>query len=242
MNQLALPLKLQDHAVFDSFHAAGNDALFAFLLEISVIPSGPGCFLWGAPASGKTHLLQAVCERAGDQSVYLSMRALCEAGADVLQGMAGRRFVCLDDLQVVAGSHDWEIALFTLCNQLADNAGVLVISSAAPPKESGIALADLESRMSLLPVFHTIVLPENERVRALKMRAGFRGLDLPDETANYLLSRARRDMSSLYQLLDRLDTEAMIAKRRLTIPFVREVLGNHLAPLSRSENSREFTR
>jgi hypothetical protein len=31
-------------------------------------------------------------------------------------------------------------------------------------------------------------------------------------------------MSSLYQLLDKLDTEALIAKRRLTVPFVRGVL------------------
>jgi DnaA family protein len=47
---------------------------------------------------------------------------------------------------------------------------------------------------------------------------------LPDDTAAFLLSRSRRDMSSLYGLLDKLDTEALIAKRRLTIPFVREVL------------------
>ena len=31
-------------------------------------------------------------------------------------------------------------------------------------------------------------------------------------------------MASLYALLDKLDTEAMKAQRRLTIPFVREVL------------------
>ncbi len=226
MSQLALPLKLQDHAAFDSFHAAGNDALFAFLLDITVSRRGPGCFLWGAPASGKTHLLQAVCERAGDQSVYLSLGAFRDVGADVLKGLAGRHFVCLDDLQLVAGGHDWELALFDLWNQIADNAGVLVVSSTAPPKESGIALADLESRLSRLPVFHTLELVESDRIKALKLRARYRGLELPDDTANYLLSRSRRDMSSLYQLLDRLDTEALIAKRRLTIPFVREVLNN----------------
>ncbi len=31
-------------------------------------------------------------------------------------------------------------------------------------------------------------------------------------------------MASLYAMLDKLDAEAMIAKRRLTIPFVKEVL------------------
>lgn len=226
MSQLALPLKLQDHAVFDSFHAAGNDALYGFLLDISASGRGPGCFLWGKPASGKTHLLQAVCERVGDQSVYLPLASLQDAGAGVLKGLAGRKFVCLDDLQRVTGTPEWELALFDLWHQISDNAGVLLVSSTAPPKKSGIVLADLESRFSHLPVFHTVELSESGRIKALKLRAGFRGLELPDDTASYLLSRSRRDMRSLYQLLDRLDTEALIAKRRLTIPFVRQVLSN----------------
>jgi DnaA family protein len=62
-------------------------------------------------------------------------------------------------------------------------------------------------------------------MQALRLRAGQRGLDLPDETASFLLNRTRRDMASLYRLLDELDKEALIARRRLTIPFVREVLG-----------------
>jgi DnaA family protein len=224
LSQLALPLKLQDHAVFDSFFAAGNDGLVAFLLDISVSGRGPGCYIWGPPASGKTHLLQAVCERIGDESVYLPLGEILEAGAGVLQGLAERQFVCVDDLQLVVGEAAWELALFELWNQIADNSGVLIVASTTPPKDSGIVLADLESRLSRLTVFRSNELDEDDRIKALQLRAKFRGLDLPDETANYLLSRSRRDMKSLYRLLDRLDDEALIAKRRLTIPFVRGVL------------------
>ncbi len=67
-------------------------------------------------------------------------------------------------------------------------------------------------------------LDEAERAAALQLRAGHRGIDLPDETAVYLLRRVSRDMASLYAMLDRLDLEALRAKRRLTIPFVRDVL------------------
>ena len=59
---------------------------------------------------------------------------------------------------------------------------------------------------------------------ALQLRARHRGLDLPADTARFMLNRSRRDMASLYQLLDKLDLEALRAKRRLTIPFVSEVL------------------
>ena len=59
---------------------------------------------------------------------------------------------------------------------------------------------------------------------ALQLRASHRGLELPEDTARYLMTRSRRDMQSLYALLDRLDLEALRAQRRLTIPFVRDVL------------------
>lgn len=230
MNQLALPLKLQDHAVFDSFFAAGNDELVAFLQDISISARGPGCYIWGPPACGKTHLLQALCERVGDDSVYLPLADLLSYGSAVLQGLAGRRFVCVDDLQLVVGESAWELALFELWNQIADKSGVLIVASSAPPKDSGIVLADLESRLSRLTVFRGRELDEGGRIKALQLRANFRGLDLPDDTAGYLLSRSRRDMKSLYQLLDRLDDQALIAKRRLTVPFVREVLLNDSLP------------
>jgi DnaA family protein len=38
------------------------------------------------------------------------------------------------------------------------------------------------------------------------------------------MARSKRDMRSLYELLDRLDLEALRAQRRLTIPFVKDVL------------------
>ncbi len=47
---------------------------------------------------------------------------------------------------------------------------------------------------------------------------------MPAETANFLLVRSKRDMSSLYRILDTLDQAAMKAQRRLTVPFVKEVL------------------
>ena len=225
ISQLALPLQLQDHAVFDSFYAAGNDALFAHLVGLADSGHDPGSFIWGKPATGKTHLLQAICERVGDLSVYLPLRYAKAAGAGVLQGLAERRFICLDDLDSVTGDEELELALFVLLNQIADNGAVLVVSASSPPRESGIRLADLESRLSRVPVFQIRELEETDRIKALQLRAHHRGLELPDDTATYLLSRSRRDMASLYELLDRLDTESLIAKRRLTIPFVRQVLG-----------------
>ncbi|MBT8092140.1 MAG: DnaA regulatory inactivator Hda [Gammaproteobacteria bacterium] len=224
MTQLALPLRLDDHAVFGSFLADGNEALVATLLALADGRSSHGCWIWGAPSTGKTHLLQAVCDRAGDESVYLPLSIVADAGPEILEGLASRALVCIDDLHHVAADADWETALFGLVNQLTDGGGQLLISASTAPRECPIALADLASRLSRLAVFHLHSLDDEQRVAALRLRAGHRGLELPDDTARYLMRRSRRDMASLYALLDKLDLEALRAQRKLTIPFVRDVL------------------
>lgn len=228
MTQLALPLRLADHAVFASFFERGNESLVASLKEVAAGSNdGHGCWLWGGMSTGKTHLLQAVCESAGDRSVYVPLATLAAAGPMILDGLERRELVCIDDIELVAGDPDWEAAMFALCNQVFDRGGQLVVASKSAPRECPIQLADLASRLSRLPVFRLRALDEAERVAALKLRARHRGLDLPDDAAMYLLRRSRRDMASLYELLDKLDLEALRAKRRLTVPFVRDVLKLH---------------
>ena len=224
MNQLALPLGLDDHAVFETFLGTGNEELVAWLEALAEGAAGGGCWLWGAKATGKSHLLQALADRFGDESVYVPLSLVAEAGPPVLEDLADRRCICLDDVGHIAGRRPFELALFALCNEITERDRILVISAAGPPRESGIALPDLASRLTRLPVFHVVPLGEQGTIEALQLRAGHRGLELPVETARYLLVRHRRDMASLYSLLDRLDTEALKAQRRLTVPFVRAFL------------------
>lgn len=226
MSQLALPLKLADHAVFETFFGAGNEALLAFVHDTLTTGKGPGCWIWGAPSTGKSHLLQAVCERAAPDAAFLPVRELLAAGPGSLEGMARRAFLCIDDVQDVAGDAEWEQALFRFYNEARDLGHALFVAARAPARDSGFGLPDLESRFTQLAAFQIHPLGDSDRESALKLRARHRGFDLPDETAHYLLTRQRRDMGSLYALLDRLDSEALAAQRRLTVPFVKSVIGN----------------
>ena len=226
MSQLALPLTLADHAVFASYWPAGNAGAVRYLEDLVERRSGPGAYLFGPPACGKSHLLQAACARAGDSAMYLPFELARAAGPGMLDGLAARPVVCLDDLDRVAGEDEWEQALFGLWNELTDAGHVLIVSAAASVRETGFGLPDLASRLAQLSAFRLRTLAEPDRIEALKLRARHRGLELPDDTARYLLSRSRRDLASLYGLLDRLDTEALRAPRRLTVPFVRDVLAS----------------
>ena len=224
MTQMALPLRLADHAVFETYLAAGNETLVATLVDLARGQAGQGAWIFGPAATGKTHLLQATCERAGDRSVYVPVGQMATADPGILEGLASRELICLDDIDAVAGDAGWEQALFSLCNDALDSGSALLASATMPQRECPIELPDLQSRLSRLATFQVKALSEAQRVAALQLRAKHRGLELPDDTAQFLLNRSRRDMASLYALLDKLDLEALRAKRRLTIPFVKEVL------------------
>lgn len=223
MSQLALPLKLADHAVFESFHAAGNETAVAALEQLAANASS-GAWIWGGTGTGKTHLLQAVCASSGDTAMYLPLAELAAADPKLVEGLEERALICIDDIDRAAGDDGWEQALFSLYNALAEHGCGLLVASTASPREAGFALADLDSRLKQLPVFRLSALDDADRAAALRLRARHRGLDLPAETASYLLRRSRRDMKSLYALLDTLDSAALSQQRRLTVPFVRAVL------------------
>lgn len=224
MSQLALPLRLADYAVFETFLGVGNEAVVDYLQSLPAAAPGQGAWIWGAPATGKSHLLQASCERFADRAAYLPLAELAPAGPALLEGLESRQLVCIDDVDRVAGDAAWERGLFVLYNALVEAGHHLVISAPAAPRESGIELADLRSRFQRLATFHIRELDEAARMAALQLRARHRGLELPAETARFLMARSRRDMRSLYELLDKLDLEALRAQRRLTIPFVRDVI------------------
>jgi DnaA family protein len=226
MRQLPLGVRLQDRAVFASFLPGRN---LQALEHVRALASGaPGGVAWlaGPVGAGKTHLLQAACAAAGAarRAGYFPLAELGPLGSEVLDGLTDIECLCLDDVHAVAGNAAWERALFALFCAIEERGGRLIAAAAAPPALITWTLPDLASRFAASAVFQLRVLDESEQREALKLRAHVRGLDLPEETARYLQRRFPRDMRTLYELLDTLDEAAIIAQRRLTVPFIRSVL------------------
>ena len=127
-------------------------------------------------------------------------------------------------MERIAGQREWERALFNLYFGLSEHQRHLVLASASPPAALDWQLADLRSRLSAALILHLKPLSEVEHLAALRLRAGMRGLEIPDETAGFLLRRFPRDLRSLCALLDTLDSAALAAQRRLTVPFIKQVI------------------
>lgn len=225
--QLPLGLSLQDNARFENFYPGPNAGALAAARACASGEQPSLLFLWGPKGSGRSHLLQAACHQAashGSSVAYVPLAAAGDLSAQMLQGMEETDLVCIDDIDAVAGQDQWERALFALVNGILERRGRLAISASAPPPECGIRLADLGSRLSLSAVFRLQSLNDEQKLAVLQSHAAATGLELNDETGRYLLRHYRRDLPALFALLKRLDRESLAAQRRLTVPFVREVL------------------
>jgi len=241
MRQLPLAMRLRERADFDSFVAGTN---VAAVQQLRACASGAGhgaYWLSGPRGSGKSHLLQAVCTLAtattatatapGEGSderptaLYLPLSQLLELGPLALADWQHAGVLALDELQAVIGRRDWERALFAVYREVEEQGATLIVAATAPPALQAFSLPDLASRFSAAMLLALRPLDDAAQRIALQRRARARGLTLPDDAALYLQRHFRRDLPTLCGLLDAIDGAAMQAQRRLTVPFIREVLG-----------------
>jgi len=223
VKQLALGVRLRADAVFESFWPGLNAEAVAALRT----PDGAPVWLWGAPGSGKTHLLQAVCAAAGEAAAYFPLARSLALPPEALAGFERARVLCIDDVDAVAGDPAWERALFHSFNEAAELRTRLIFAAATPPRQADWSLEDWRSRAASCVVYQLRELDDEGRIEALRLRAAQRGLQLPYETSEYLLKRLPRDLRSLFDVLDQLDEASLAAQRRLTIPFIRDALEKH---------------
>ena len=226
MQQLPLGVRLPDRALFGSFLPGRNAEPLAHARAIAAGEAHGVTWLSGPGGAGKTHLLQAICAAASERSRagYVPLKQVAHLGVGVLDGLAQLECLCLDDVDAIAGELSWERRLFGLLRETEEAGAALTVAAVTPPALLPWVLADLGSRCAAGAVLTLRALDEAEQHAALELRARLRGLELPEETWQWLRRRYPRDMRRLYELLDTLDEAALAAQRRLTVPFIRDVL------------------
>ena len=184
-------------------------------------------YVQGGNGSGKTHMLLAACaatESEGRRANYLSLARVRGHARDAFQGIEQADLVALDDLDSVAGSREDEIALFDLHNRVRDAGIGLVYAARDVPAALPLVLPDLRSRLAQCQLVALRALDDEGRAEVLRQRATSRGLIFDEAALEWLLRRYSRDLSELGALFERLDRASLAAQRRLTVPFLRQVL------------------
>ena len=124
---------------------------------------------------------------------------------------------------------DHQQAAFALFVE-ADAAGVQWAAAGRLPPVDLPLRDDLRSRLGWGHVFALQPLAEAETRAALRREADRRGIFLPDEVMDYLLTRFQRDMTHLMGLLDRLDGFALAEHRHVTVPLLKKMLAEEDSP------------
>ncbi len=224
--QLPLALRYPPDQRFDSFIAPPEGALPA----LSALASTAGAdwiYLSGASRTGKTHLALAVCaatEQQGRRAAYLPLAAAAGRLRDALDALEGHDVVALDGLDAIAGAREDEVALFDFHNRARSSGLNVLYTARGIPDDIGLVLPDLRSRLQQCLRLVLDPLDDEGRREVLRDRAQRRGLVLEDAALDWLLTRTDRDLGALVVLLDRLDRASLAAQRRITVPFLRQVL------------------
>jgi DnaA family protein len=226
--QIPLDISLRESASLASFHPGENRQVVSDIRACVENRGERFIYLWGGPGTGRSHLLQAACRLGAEHRLAVAYLPLVQAGSfepAIFSDLGSLDIVCLDDIQAIAGQPSWEQALFHLFNQLWDSGARLLVSADRAPARLPLGLPDLASRLGWGLCYQLQPLDDQEKMAAIIDSASRLGMTLPPDTARYILRHALRDMESLQQILKRLDQASLAAQRKLTVPFVRNLLG-----------------
>lgn len=216
--QTALPFERAAHCTFQRFVGGDNDELVQRLK--APWQGAENTWLFGASGLGKTHLLLASCQQHPN-SAYIPA---ADFSSKALDGYSRFQLVAIDDVACWLGERRSEVALFNLYNRLRAAGARLVTSADRSPRECTFALPDLKSRLCAAACYRVVPLSDHDKARLVLAAAQERGLVLGEDVVRYLLGHVGRGQGELLDTLDRLDGSSLAAQRRVTIPFVKEVL------------------
>lgn len=199
MQQLPLEISHPAEPDFADFIAGANAEAIARVRDLASGALGERIvYLWGAPGSGRSHLLRAA--------------------ARVNPGL-----VIADDVEAL--DRPGEQALFNAVNAARSGECAVLAAGSAPPAALPLR-EDLRTRLAWGLVYRLRPLSDAEKALRLRAEAQRRGLKLTEEIVAFLLARLPRDLGSLQAVLEVLDRYSLIRQRPLTLPLVREALAS----------------
>lgn len=215
IRQLAFDLPLTAAMTRESFYPAPSNAVALETVERWQDWPDRKLLLLGPEGSGKTHLAQVWAGMA--DAVILS--ALNLARTDVAD-LAGRAVV-VEDADLTGPA---EAQLFHLHN-LVTSGGALLLTARTPPRDWGLALPDLISRMQATPIAH-LDAPDDAFLSTVLVKLfADRQVAVPANLIPYLVTRMPRSVGAAGTLVAALDARSLALGRPITRALAGEVMG-----------------
>ncbi len=211
---------LNPRYTFDNFIVGSSNDL-AYTAS-QAVAANPGVkynpiYLYGGVGLGKTHLMQAIGNeivktQPGARVVYISSETFVNEFLDHIRfkkkGFSDKYrnidVLIVDDMQFIAGKEKTQEEFFHTFNHLHQNNKQIIISSDKPPKSIPTLTERLRSRFEMGMTID-VQMPDFEtRCAILKAKASLSGVELGQETVEYLANNIKTNVRELEGALNQL--------------------------------------
>ena len=174
-----------------------------------------GLFLSGPSGSGKTHIANLLKQ---------SSNGIVINNADIKK----KNIINLLDFDcVIIEDVDYalsENSLLHLFNFLQENNSKIMLTSKISINKLNLKLPDLQSRLLSLSQVN-IGLPDDHLLSRVIIKQFFdKGVKIDIEVVDYLIKRMDRSFKSVENLVTKINYKALEKSKKITVPFVRELL------------------
>jgi len=170
--------------------------------------------LHGTAGCGKTHLSHVWQQKSGAVRARLDQITFSENHDNLI----------VEDIDKDIQSPPFQEKLFHLYNWQKEKGGMLMLTARAHPNDWLLSLPDLSSRM-LASMILEIGPPDDELLTAVIVKQFMdRQINVPIEVVQYLIPRIERSFEAARDIVSKIDILALVRKRKITIPLIRELL------------------
>jgi chromosomal replication initiation ATPase DnaA len=180
----------------------------------------PALILYGPVASGKSHLAAVWKERSNAAAI-----APDELNDQTIRGLAEKsQHIIIEDADTLIGNVEGEKGLFHLYNLFKEEKRTILMTLQQPPVRLSFAVADLASRLRAAPAV-AIREPDDMLIGAILVKLfNDRQLRVGEDVLKYILPRIERSFEAVRKLVEAADEKALIEKRAISVPLLRDIL------------------
>jgi chromosomal replication initiator protein len=241
------PLPLNPDYTFDQFVTGPCNRLpHAASVAVATEPGKTynPLFIHGGVGLGKTHLLQAVCQKVLERQMdarilylscdnFINQFILAVETGDMLQFRHRYRHVDLlviDDIHFLAGKDRTQEEFFHTFNTLYQQQKQIILSADCPPSE----IPELEER--LVSRFNWGLVARIEkpcyetRVAILQKKARMRGLSLPEDVLCYVAAKVENNTRELEGAITKLQGMGLLQNGPIDLDLAKAAMGDGSSP------------